>query len=97
MAAADEIGLGERKIVDVAGRSIGVFNIGGEFFALRNRCPHQAGALCEGALTFLENWCERLDKLGDILLPDDQQVETDTVFGSEFIDNFGFIISRAEE
>lgn len=50
MAAADEIGLGERKIVDVAGRSIGIFNVGGEFFALRNRCPHQAGALCEGTL-----------------------------------------------
>ncbi|HEV8635591.1 MAG TPA: Rieske 2Fe-2S domain-containing protein, partial [Chloroflexota bacterium] len=31
-----------------AGRSIGVFNLGGEFFALRNRCPHQGGPLCEG-------------------------------------------------
>ncbi len=50
VARAGEIEPGERKIVDVAGRSIGVFNIGGEFFALRNRCPHQAGALCEGRL-----------------------------------------------
>jgi 3-phenylpropionate/trans-cinnamate dioxygenase ferredoxin subunit len=32
----------------VAGRSIGLFNLGGEFFALRNRCPHQGGPLCEG-------------------------------------------------
>ena len=48
VAAADEIEPGERKIVTVAGRSIGVFNIDGEFFALRNRCPHQGGALCEG-------------------------------------------------
>jgi 3-phenylpropionate/trans-cinnamate dioxygenase ferredoxin subunit len=50
VASAAEIGPGERKIVDVAGRSIGVFNLGGEFFALRNRCPHQGGALCEGRL-----------------------------------------------
>ena len=50
VATADEIEPGERKIVTVGGRSIGVFNVGGEFFALRNRCPHQAGALCEGRL-----------------------------------------------
>lgn len=50
VAAADEIAPGERKIVTVGGRSIGVFNVGGEFFALRNRCPHQSGALCEGRL-----------------------------------------------
>ena len=50
VAEADEIAPGERKIVTVAGRSIGVFNVGGEYFALRNRCPHQGGALCEGQL-----------------------------------------------
>ena len=50
VAAAGEIAPGERKIVTVGGRSIGVFNVDGEFFALRNRCPHQGGALCEGQL-----------------------------------------------
>ncbi|HEV8638476.1 MAG TPA: Rieske 2Fe-2S domain-containing protein, partial [Chloroflexota bacterium] len=45
VAAVDEIPPGGRKIVEVAGRSIGVFNLGGEFFALRNRCPHQGGPL----------------------------------------------------
>jgi nitrite reductase/ring-hydroxylating ferredoxin subunit len=50
VASVDEIGEGERKIVDVGPRSIGVFNLGGEFFALRNRCPHQGGPLCEGKL-----------------------------------------------
>ena len=48
VAAVDEIPPGERKIVDVAGRSIGVFNVGGEFFAVLNRCPHQGGPLCLG-------------------------------------------------
>ncbi|TAK20243.1 MAG: Rieske (2Fe-2S) protein [Chloroflexota bacterium] len=48
VAAVDEISPGGRKIVEVAGRSIGIFNLGGEFFALRNRCPHQGGPLCQG-------------------------------------------------
>jgi 3-phenylpropionate/trans-cinnamate dioxygenase ferredoxin subunit len=50
VASTDEIPPGGRKIVSVAGRSIGVFNVNGEYFALRNRCPHQGGALCEGKL-----------------------------------------------
>lgn len=48
VAEIDEVPPGGRKIVDVAGRSIGVFNVNGESFALRNRCPHQGGPLCEG-------------------------------------------------
>ena len=50
VASVDEIPPGGRKIVDVAGLSIGIFNLNGEFFALRNRCPHQGGPLCEGKL-----------------------------------------------
>ncbi len=50
VAALDEIPPGGRKIVEVAGRSIGIFNLGGDFFALRNRCPHQGGPLCEGKI-----------------------------------------------
>jgi 3-phenylpropionate/trans-cinnamate dioxygenase ferredoxin subunit len=50
VARVDEIPPGERKIVTVAGRSIGIFNLDGEYFALRNRCPHQGAALCEGKL-----------------------------------------------
>ena len=51
VATVEEIPPGERKVVTVAGRSIGVFNIDGEFYALRNSCPHQGGPLCEGYLT----------------------------------------------
>ncbi|HEX4212302.1 MAG TPA: Rieske (2Fe-2S) protein [Candidatus Dormibacteraeota bacterium] len=50
VAAVDEIPSGGRRIVELAGRSIGVFNVGGEFYALRNRCPHQGGPICEGKL-----------------------------------------------
>ena len=46
----DEIPPGSRKIVRIAGRSIGVFNVDGNFYAIRNRCPHQGAPLCEGKL-----------------------------------------------
>jgi nitrite reductase/ring-hydroxylating ferredoxin subunit len=39
---------GERRIVDVGGRSIGVFRVGESFYGIRNRCPHQGGPLCLG-------------------------------------------------
>ncbi len=51
VAPVNEIPPGERKLVELEGRSIGVFNIKSEFFALRNRCPHQGGPMCEGKLT----------------------------------------------
>lgn len=41
---------GERRIVEVEGRSLGVFNIDGEYHAIPNRCPHQWAPLCKGTL-----------------------------------------------
>lgn len=41
---------GERRIVEVGGRSIGVFRVGESFYGIRNRCPHQGGPLCLGHL-----------------------------------------------
>ncbi len=48
VATLGEIPPGGRKIAEVEGRSIGVFNLDGQFFALLNRCPHQGGPLCLG-------------------------------------------------
>lgn len=42
---------GERRIVEIEGLSIGVFNVDGEYYALNNVCPHQLAPLCEGRLT----------------------------------------------
>ncbi|MBN8888950.1 MAG: 2Fe-2S ferredoxin [Rhodospirillales bacterium 70-18] len=53
VATAGEIPPGGRKIVTVRGREIGIFNHGGEYFALLNRCPHQGGELCRGTLVGL--------------------------------------------
>ena len=48
-----EIPPGERKIVvPFCGRAgIGVFNVGGSFYAVRNICPHKHGPLCTGELS----------------------------------------------
>lgn len=51
IGAASEIRPGERRIVEVAGRSIGVFNVDGWFHALGNTCPHKGGPLCAGRVT----------------------------------------------
>jgi nitrite reductase/ring-hydroxylating ferredoxin subunit len=48
VATVGDIPPGRRKIVQVAGRSIGVFNVDGRFYAVRNSCPHQGGPLCVG-------------------------------------------------
>ena len=46
-----ELPPGKRKIIDIDGKSIGVFNVHGTYYALRNICPHQFAPLCEGAIT----------------------------------------------
>jgi len=53
VAAISELPPGSRKLVTIRNRPIAVFNLGGEFFALINRCPHQGAGLCEGELTGL--------------------------------------------
>ena len=45
-----ELPPGERRIVEVDGHLIGVFNVQGRYYALRNRCPHQGAPLCLGAI-----------------------------------------------
>jgi len=38
------------KMVDIGGQQIAIFNIGGEFLAINNVCPHRGGPLGEGAV-----------------------------------------------
>ena len=53
VAAVGDIPPGGRKLVEVNGRAVVVFNLGGAFFALNNRCPHKGGSLCAGIVTAL--------------------------------------------
>jgi len=42
-----------RKLVEINGRQIAVFNVNGEFHALGNKCPHESGLLIHGKLVGL--------------------------------------------
>ena len=53
VAAVGDIPPGTRKLAQVNGRAIVVFNLGGEFFALNDRCPHRGGSLSRGKQTGL--------------------------------------------
>jgi 3-phenylpropionate/trans-cinnamate dioxygenase ferredoxin subunit len=52
VATVDEIAPGERKIVELEGRSVGVFNVDGEYFALLDHCPHAGAELCSFGTIF---------------------------------------------
>ena len=45
---ADELPPGEMKLIDAGGYEVGVYNCGGELFAIEDRCSHDDGPLCEG-------------------------------------------------
>ncbi|MGG4044278.1 Rieske (2Fe-2S) protein [Paenibacillus favisporus] len=51
IGAAVELPPGKNKIVTVEGRSVGVFNVNGSYYALKNACPHQGAPLCMGRVT----------------------------------------------
>ncbi|MCZ8516119.1 Rieske (2Fe-2S) protein [Paenibacillus filicis] len=46
-----ELPKGTRKIVTLENRSVGLFNVNGTYYALRNTCPHQGAPLCMGTVT----------------------------------------------
>jgi nitrite reductase (NADH) small subunit len=52
---ADEFPPGSRHILEVGGRSIGIYHSGGRLFAVQNVCPHALAPICERDLsgTFL--------------------------------------------
>lgn len=71
IATTDEIAPGERKLVTVEDREIVVFNLGGDYVGILNRCPHQGGKLCDGVVTGLITSDEpgkiKYDRPGEII------------------------------
>jgi len=51
VAAVEDIPPGGRKILKVKGREVGVFNLDGEYYALKNVCIHQGARVCLGRVT----------------------------------------------
>jgi 3-phenylpropionate/trans-cinnamate dioxygenase ferredoxin subunit len=68
---ADELQPGSRKVVEIGGRSIGVFNVNNQFYAIRNSCPHRGAPLCRGVVTGLVTSPElyelEMERLGEIV------------------------------
>jgi 3-phenylpropionate/trans-cinnamate dioxygenase ferredoxin subunit len=59
VASCQEVAPGEKKLVDVAGRAIALFNVGGTFFAIDDVCTHDGGPLAEGEFSGGEIECPR--------------------------------------
>ncbi|HLC04201.1 MAG TPA: non-heme iron oxygenase ferredoxin subunit [Anaerolineales bacterium] len=48
VATPGELGNGERKLLDIDGEIIAVFNIAGAYFAIADVCSHDDGPVAEG-------------------------------------------------
>ena len=48
VCSAAELQAGQSRLVEVDGRKVGVFNAGGELYAIEDRCSHDDGPLAEG-------------------------------------------------
>lgn len=48
VCAVEDLPPGERRMLSLNGREVGLFNVAGSFYAVRNRCPHMAAPLCAG-------------------------------------------------
>jgi nitrite reductase/ring-hydroxylating ferredoxin subunit len=73
VGSVDDLAPGEHKLVQVNNLEIGVYNIGGEFFAMHNMCPHQFGPACAGPVgnaavcSSRTDWRMQLERDGEIL------------------------------
>mgnify|MGYP001605916969 FL=1 len=47
---ATEIGSGQRKIVEIDGLALAVFNIAGSYYAIADVCSHDDGPVAEGEI-----------------------------------------------
>lgn len=91
VAKVQDLPPGERKIVPVGGKGgIGVFNIQGTFYALKNVCPHKGAPLCSGRLrphvTSPETYRIGYEREGEILKCAWHSWEFDTKTGQALYD-----------
>jgi nitrite reductase/ring-hydroxylating ferredoxin subunit len=48
---AEDLPPGSRKLVPIGKFGVGVFNVGGSYYAITNYCPHEGAPLCLGTLS----------------------------------------------
>ena len=59
VAAVSELPVGERKLVEVDGLRIAVFNLDGQFYCIADVCSHDDGPVAEGSVNGCEIECPR--------------------------------------
>ena len=57
VAKTEDLPAGQASMVEVDGKEIAVFNVGGSFHAIDNTCTHVGGPLCEGEIAGNEVTC----------------------------------------
>jgi nitrite reductase/ring-hydroxylating ferredoxin subunit len=50
-AKSDEIAPGQGKMVELNGKKIAIFNVGGAFYAIDDTCTHRGGPLSQGEVS----------------------------------------------
>lgn len=50
VASLDELGEGQRIVVEIGDLYVAIFNVGGNFYAVEDVCTHDGGPLAEGDL-----------------------------------------------
>lgn len=82
VATTAEIGPGQKKLVQVDGQAVAIFNLEGEYYAIQDVCTHDGGPLAEGDIFGEEIECPRHGarfnvKTGDVTrMPACEPVET---------------------
>ncbi len=59
VASVEDVPPGERLFLEIEGEPIVIFNIGGQFFAIRDECTHDGGPIGEGTIEGHEIICPR--------------------------------------
>ena len=59
VALATELLPGGKKLLDIDGRAVALFNVDGTFYAIDDVCTHDGGPLAEGELEGCEIVCPR--------------------------------------
>lgn len=51
LTKCENIPLHEGRAIQIDGHEIAIFNLGGQFLATENRCPHRGGPLADGIVS----------------------------------------------
>jgi 3-phenylpropionate/trans-cinnamate dioxygenase ferredoxin subunit len=59
VASVEELGKGDRLLLEVSGHTIALFNLAGEYYAIADLCSHDDGPVAEGDVEGHEIACPR--------------------------------------